>query len=143
VLAAQSPGVRALFTIVERETLAALGADPAAPLALCGIPGIEIHESPIAPALVAKHGAAHGYLPTMSEMYTGLVLSGAGVRPGVVVPTMGLQDVAPVVAALLALPFDAPDGVLLPGLFTEPTSAHTPPRAGEPVRPDVDTLSRG
>jgi hypothetical protein len=120
VLAAQPPGVRALFTVVERDALAALGADPAAPLALSGVPGVEIHESPLAPALGTKHGAAHGYLPTMPEMYTGLVVSGAGVRAGVVAPLMRLQDVAPLVAAVLGLPFTAPDGVLLPGLLADP-----------------------
>jgi hypothetical protein len=30
---------------------------------------------------------------------------------------MTLQDVAPVVAGLLGIGFDAPDGVLLPGLL--------------------------
>jgi len=30
---------------------------------------------------------------------------------------MGLQDVAPIVASLLGIPFNAPDGVLYPGIL--------------------------
>jgi predicted AlkP superfamily pyrophosphatase or phosphodiesterase len=127
VLAAQPPGVRALFTVVERDTLDALGADPDTPLALCAAPGVELHESPVAPDLVAKLGAAHGYLPDVPEMQTGFVAAGAGVRAGAVVPLMALQDIAPIVAALLGIPFAAPDGVLLPGILAPSrTSAAAP-----------------
>jgi len=50
------------------------------------------------------------------------VAAGAGVRAGAVVPLMALQDIAPVVAALLGIRFSAPDGVLLPGILA-PASA--------------------
>jgi predicted AlkP superfamily pyrophosphatase or phosphodiesterase len=117
VLAAQPPGVQALFRVIERDTLARLGADPEAPLALVAVPGVEIHESPDPPWLVATTGAAHGYLPDLPSMHTGFVAAGAGIRAGAVVPEMRLVDVAPLVAALLGIEFSAPDGVLLPGLL--------------------------
>jgi len=116
ILAAQSPGLRRLFTIVRADELRALAADPESPLALCAVPGVELHESPFDPPLVAKLGAAHGYLPDMPEMRTGFVAAGAGIRRGAVVPEMGLEHIAPLVAALLGLTFPTVDGVLLPGL---------------------------
>ena len=117
ILAAQPPGLRGLFTVVSREELRALGADPEAPLALCAVAGVEIHESPVGPALVAKTGAAHGYLPSMPEMKTGFVAAGAGIRTGAFAAEMRLEDIAPLVAALLGVPFTPSDGVLLPGLL--------------------------
>jgi hypothetical protein len=50
-------------------------------------------------------------------MHTGFVASGAGLRPGAVAPRMSLESVAPIVGALLGLRFNAPDGVLFPGLL--------------------------
>jgi hypothetical protein len=119
VVEAQPHALRSLFRIVTRPELDALGADPQSPFALCGVPGVEIHESASPPALVAKTGAAHGYLPDMPQMATGFVGSGAGFRAGAVAPLLRLEQVAPLVAALLDLPFVAPDGALLPGLLTE------------------------
>ena len=81
------------------------------------MPGVELHESPFGPPLVAKVGAAHGYLPSMPAMHTGFAAAGAGNRGGAVVPAMGLEDNAPLVAALLGLTFPTVDGVLLPGLL--------------------------
>ena len=53
----------------------------------------------------------------MSEMMTGFVASGAGVRGGAVVPLLPLEHVAPFISALLALELPDIDGTLLPGLL--------------------------
>lgn len=112
------PGaVRALFRVVERDELDAEGADPESAFALVASPGIAFSESQTGDALRPAIGAAHGYHPDEPEMHTGFVASGAGVRTGAVAPRMRLESVAPVIAHLLGLSFDAPDGVLLPGLF--------------------------
>ena len=50
-------------------------------------------------------------------MNTGFVAAGAGIRPRRAVPELPLENVAPLVAALLGLDFAAPDGVLFPGLL--------------------------
>ena len=63
-------------------------------------------------------GGAHGYFPELDEIHTGFLAWGAGVASGRVVPLMGLVDVAPVIAALLDLDFEAPDGVLRPGILS-------------------------
>lgn len=112
--------VRRLFRVVERDELDRLGVDPAAALALSAAPGVAFSARADPPAIEGREGATHGHHPELPEMHTGLVAWGAGVRPGAVSPRMGLVDVAPLVAALLGLELEAPDGVLLPGLLAEP-----------------------
>ncbi|MGD2070774.1 MAG: alkaline phosphatase family protein [Gemmatimonadota bacterium] len=112
------PAVRALFQIVERDSLDALGADPRVPFALAAERGVELTGHATGPAVSATHRATHGYLPTLHpDILTGFVAWGAGVRPGGVLPRMDVEDVAPFVAALLGLSFEAPDGVLRPDLL--------------------------
>lgn len=117
LLANLPPGLRSLFRVVERDELDALGADPASPLALAAAPGVYLEGDTGGPALSPGSGGAHGYFPDLDDIHTGFVAWGAGVAPGRVVPLMGLVDVAPVVAALLGLDFEAPDGVLRPGIL--------------------------
>ena len=118
MLDAQPNGVRALFRIVERGELDALGADPAAALALTAIPGVVFSPDREGVSIQAAHGAGHGYHPEAPDMTTGFVASGAGVRAGAVVPLLPMQHIAPFVAALLDLDLAAVDGTLFPGLLT-------------------------
>jgi predicted AlkP superfamily pyrophosphatase or phosphodiesterase len=111
-------GIRRLVRIIERAELDQLGADPDAELALSAVPGVEIGEEPFSPAIRAKVGAAHGYLPDEKPMLTGFVASGAGVRKGLGVPLLPIETIAPLVASLLRIELVAPDGVVFPGLLT-------------------------
>lgn len=111
------PGVRSLFSVVGRDSLDALGADPESPLALAALPGVYLTGDTGGPAVRAGSGGAHGYFPDVEQIHTGLVAWGSGVADGASVARMGLVDVAPLVAALLDLEFEAPDGVLRPGLL--------------------------
>lgn len=113
-------GVRSLFRIVERDELKTLGADPASPLALAGVPGVIFGLDTDEPAVRPGSGGAHGYFPDLPDVHTGFVAWGAGVASGRTVPLMGLEDVAPVAAALLNLNMDVPDGVLRPGILVVP-----------------------
>lgn len=112
-------GERRLFRIVERAELDRLGADPAAVFALSPTPGTTISGSAEPPAISPASGANHGYLPEMPQMRTGFVAWGAGLASGAAVTRMHLSDVAPVVAQLLALDFEAPDGELPRGILAE------------------------
>ncbi|WP_202915844.1 hypothetical protein [Pontibacter pamirensis] len=102
---------------MERTELDKIGADPAAVLALAPVKGIAMSSAvegePIRPA----KGGTHGFFPDFDEIQTGFIGSGAGFNKGVVLPMMGLEDIAPVVAELLGLPFEAIDGVLYPGII--------------------------
>lgn len=117
-LAARPPGERALVHLVERAELDALGADPDAALALAAVPGVALSPALDGAAVQAAQGAGHGYHPDLPGMSTGFVAAGAGIRAGAVAPWLPLENVAPLVAALLNLPLDAPDGLLFPGLLT-------------------------
>ncbi|MGD8328433.1 MAG: ectonucleotide pyrophosphatase/phosphodiesterase [Acidobacteriota bacterium] len=108
---------RRLYRIVDRDELVAIGAAPDAALALAFVPGVAYSSAYSGEALRYTGGGTHGYYPDFAQIETGFVASGAGVRTGVVVPEMGLEDVAPTIAQLLGLPFAAPDGTLYPGLF--------------------------
>ncbi|HEX6631603.1 MAG TPA: alkaline phosphatase family protein, partial [Gemmatimonadaceae bacterium] len=119
VLDAQPGAVRRLFRIVERGELDALGADPETAFALAAVPGIEFSDLPDAPDVLPVHGATHGYHPDEPEMRTGFIGAGPGFRPGAAAPLLPIECVAPTVAALLGIPFHAPDGMVFPGLLSD------------------------
>lgn len=115
VLSTLPAGLRALFRIVGREELDALGADPQALFALAAVPGVAFLTTAVGPAERAAHGAGHGYHPDVPDMTTGFLAAGAGVRPGAVAPLLPLENVAPLIAMLLGVSLPAGDGVLFRG----------------------------
>src|SRR5688572_17184324 len=119
VLDALPARTRASFRIVEREELAALGSDPVAPFALAAARGFVIDSRSEPPAQLPNLGMSHGHHPDHPEMNTGFVAAGAGLRAGLRVPVLPLTSVAPLVAALLGLELDAPDGELYVGLIDD------------------------
>jgi len=114
------PAERRLYRILGREDLAEIGADPNAALALAFIPGIGMSTRADGAALRPAGGGTHGFYPDFKEIETGFIGWGSGFGAGVVVPEMGLEDIAPTVAHVLGIPFEAPDGAVYPGLFTQP-----------------------
>ena len=110
LLAGLPSRVQRLFRIIEREELDGIGADPAVPLALSAVPGTSFSSSPRAPALRPAEGGNHGHFPDFPEIYSGFIGWGAGFRSGAVVSLIGLEDIAPLIAELLGIPFQASDG---------------------------------
>jgi predicted AlkP superfamily pyrophosphatase or phosphodiesterase len=119
VLDRLDPALRATFRIVERDELDALGSDPDAPFALAAAPGFVIDQRAEPPDTQPNAGMSHGHHPELADMDTGLVAAGAGIRPGAAAPVLQLTDLAPLVAALLDLEFDAPAGVAWAGLLED------------------------
>ena len=117
VIEEQPAAKRAMFRVVDREELNALGADPEAPFALAAAPGFVIDDRVEGPDLQPNPGMSHGHHPEYPDMHTGFVAKGVGIRAGASVPLMPLTSVAPLVAELLGLEFEAPDGVVFPGLL--------------------------
>jgi predicted AlkP superfamily pyrophosphatase or phosphodiesterase len=112
-------GKRDTFRIVEREELERLGSDAESPFALAAEPGFVIDDRAELPDMQSNPGMSHGHHPELAEMNTGFVACGAGIRAGASVPLLPLSCIAPLVAELLGLDFDAPDGVVYPGLLNE------------------------
>lgn len=105
----------AIYRVIEREELDALGFNPEAAFALEPEKGWAFSGA-LAPTLV--HGLPtvkgnHGQLPSRPELQTGFIACGAGVKAGVVVEKMRLIDVAPTIAKLLALDMKDVEGAPL------------------------------
>ncbi|MFT3824871.1 MAG: ectonucleotide pyrophosphatase/phosphodiesterase [Chitinophagaceae bacterium] len=109
--------VRKLFRVVNREEMDKIGADPNAALALAPVEGVSISGGINGDLLRAARGGTHGFFPDFPHIQTGFIAYGAGINNGIVIPQMGLEDIAPVISKLLGLSFTAPDGVLLPGII--------------------------
>ncbi len=62
---------------------------------------------------------SHGYLPSHPRMFPSLVLSGAGIRSGVVLPHTHNRNIAPTVAHLLGLELPSAEGVVLTEALAE------------------------
>ncbi len=91
--------------------------------------GVRFNASPRASGVNRTSGGTHGFHPDEFEgIYTGFVEWGAGIRKGAVAPRMGLEDIAPFIAALLQLKFDAPDGVAPMGLLESDAESASGPR---------------
>ena len=118
LLAALPGAKKKLFRVVERQELEKIGADPDAALALAAVKGICFGAGDKGPDIKAASGGTHGYFPDFLEIQTGFIGMGPGFKKGVVIPVMGVEDVAPIIARLLNIPFDAPDGVLYPGILS-------------------------
>jgi hypothetical protein len=112
-------GTREMFRLVERAELDQLGSDPDAPFALAALPGFVLDPRAEPPDQHANPGMSHGHHPEQPDMNTGLVAAGAGIRAGAGAPILQLTSLAPLVAELLGLEFDAPDGALYAGLLED------------------------
>lgn len=110
---------RKLLTVYDRAKLDEMGADSGAALALAAVPGIVFGGSADGAVLTGASGGHHGYDPDLPEMATGFLAQGRGIRPGAVIPQLTVTDIAPLIARLLGLTFQAPDGVLLPGILKQ------------------------
>lgn len=117
ILDAQPAEIRSLFKVLEREDLDRLQSAPDAALGLTPVPGVYISSSYEPPAVRPVDGASHGYLPEVPQMYTGFVAWGAGIQPGVAIPMMGLDQIAPLVSSLLGLDLPGAEAPPPPGLL--------------------------
>ena len=115
-----------------------MGADSAAILALAATPGLvfsgavkpattvnngpgtAIQQNPLDGVFYPVHGGHHGYAPNLPCMYTGFIAAGPGILKGGHVQDLCVTDVAPLVAKLLGIKFNTPDGKLVPGIVQEP-----------------------
>lgn len=117
LLAALPARERQNFRVLDAETLAGRGTDPRVKLALSAKPGYSFTSSASGATLRVTSGGTHGYFPDFAEIHTGFIGWGSGFRAGAVAPQLDLADVAPTIAELLDLPFEAPDGQSPKGLL--------------------------
>ena len=111
---------RGLFRVVTRAEMEALDADPDALIALEPVEGYSVQPTVdggtfLAPS-TARRGQ-HGYLPTNPQLRTGLVVAGAGIKPGIEVPFARQIDLAPTIARLLGFEMKNVDGIEMNGIL--------------------------
>jgi predicted AlkP superfamily pyrophosphatase or phosphodiesterase len=127
VLDSQPVEIRSLFRVLERDDLDRLQGASDAALGLTPIPGVYISSRPVPPAIRSVDGASHGYLPDLPQIYTGFVAWGAGIEPGVSLPMIELEQVAPLVAQLLGMELETARATLPQGLLSTAQSGTIPP----------------
>ena len=110
---------RALFELKDRSALDAVGSDPNVSLAIAPRQGVTVSGTATGDFIRAGSGGTHGFFPDFKEIQTGFVAFGKGIKQGAVVPEMGLQDIAPLIAKLLKLEFPTAEGTLYPGLLVK------------------------
>jgi predicted AlkP superfamily pyrophosphatase or phosphodiesterase len=108
------------FRLVERAELDKMGVNPEVALGLAMSKGFAA-DNKITGEVVKKkkNGGSHGYFPDFDEIHTGFLAAGAGIRKKQEIKEMGIKDIAPLISGLLGLSFNAPDGVLVPGILTK------------------------
>ncbi|GAA4307367.1 ectonucleotide pyrophosphatase/phosphodiesterase [Compostibacter hankyongensis] len=107
------------FRMLDRTVLDKMGVNPEVALGLAMKEGITANNRSDGKAMatVAKKGSTHGYDPAYPSMHTTFIATGAGIGKHKNISGMGIKDIAPVVATLLGLDFDVPDGKLIPGIL--------------------------
>lgn len=116
-LAELPDGIKKLFRVVDKKELTDAQGDPNAAFALTAKQGVSFGATAKGNLLSAAKGGTHGYMPTdFKEIQTGFVAFGRGIAPGVVLPLIGQEDIAPLIANLLGLKLKT-DGVLYPGIL--------------------------
>ncbi|MEO3405413.1 ectonucleotide pyrophosphatase/phosphodiesterase [Mucilaginibacter sp. CAU 1740] len=111
-------GIKKLFHVLNKQEIAAAQGDPNAFLALAAYQGICFGATAKGELLTAAKGGTHGYMPTdFKEIQTGFLTFGRRIKQGTVLPLIGQEDIAPLVAELLGLKMESIDGVVYPGLL--------------------------
>lgn len=107
-----------LFRVIEKPELIKMGADKEAVMALAAIPGIifgggtQVLTKPVT-------GGHHGYDPDLPEMYTGFIAFGRGINTERSIRQLCVTDIAPLIAKLLGVEFETPDGKLPAGILSD------------------------
>ena len=114
-----TPAQKAMFDIKDRAALDLVGSDPTVALALAPKHGFTFNNAATGNFIRPASGGTHGFFPDSKEIQTGFVVFGNGIRKGAVIPEMGLQDIAPLIAKLLNIDFPSADGMLYPGLLAK------------------------
>jgi predicted AlkP superfamily pyrophosphatase or phosphodiesterase len=110
---------KGLFRVVTRAEMDALGADPDALLSIEPVEGYTVSATVDGGTFVmpTSRRGQHGYLPTNPQLRTGLIVSGAGIRPHVEIPLARQIDIAPTIARLLGLEMKDVEGVEIAGVI--------------------------
>lgn len=105
--------VKQYFTILEKDKLTEVGADPNVSLALTGLQGTTFSAGvkKMMDEFKTVKGT-HGFFPDHKEIETGFVAFGPGLKKGAVIAKMKMQDIAPLIVRLSGVSLPKMDGVV-------------------------------
>lgn len=106
-----------MFSILDRQQLDKIGADPNAAMAIAALGHVTIGGAKKGELVKPAKGGTHGYYPDFKEIQTGFVAYGAGIKQGGHVKEMNVTDIAPIIAALLKLDLGKVDGKVPAGII--------------------------
>lgn len=111
---------RKLFRMINRTQMDSVGANADAMMALALNKGIKGTNKATGDLFQpTNRGGNHGNFPDFQEIQTGFIAIGPDVETGKIIPQMGVINISPIIAALLHVPFTAPDGKLINGVIKE------------------------
>jgi len=119
LLAARPEMKEKLFKIIDRAKLDSVKADPGAALAIGTVSGYRFSNSLKLIKGKTSTKGTHGYFPDFQQIQTGFIACGPGLKQGMKIPVMGLEDIAPIVSRVLGLDFNSRDGHLPAGIFMD------------------------
>jgi predicted AlkP superfamily pyrophosphatase or phosphodiesterase len=111
--------IKKVFT---REDLRRMGATPQAVIMLEAAPGYTFDDALTGPEIRDSGEAykgTHGFLPTNPEMYSSLIIYGAGARSGAKMTLARMVDIAPTAATLLNIKLTQAEGKPLKNLINQ------------------------
>jgi hypothetical protein len=119
ILASRPAEERKFFTIVDSKMMQASESNPEVAFALTGENGASFGNAMTGEAVKPGHGGAHGYIPYFgTEICTGFVACGPGIKKGGTIKRMDLRNIAPAVAKLLNLSLPSADQPIPDNLFS-------------------------
>ncbi|HEX8039068.1 MAG TPA: ectonucleotide pyrophosphatase/phosphodiesterase [Chryseosolibacter sp.] len=107
ILATLPDSQKKFFSVVEGRELKTAGGDPDVMLALAGRQGTAFGNAVTGEVVKETKGGTHGYFPGFPGIETGFIVTGPGVRKGVVLPAIDMVEIAPFVARLLGVEWPA------------------------------------
>ncbi len=113
-----------IFRVVPRQELDTHGTYPEAAFFVEPAEGYYVSDGVAGGAVLVAtdRRGAHGFLPTEPRLHTGLIVSGAGIKRGVPLPSVRQIDIAPTIGRLLGFDLPEADGTPIVGVLATSTA---------------------
>lgn len=105
---------QAMFELITDSMIRARGGEPKAQLALSGKLGYAFSNQSTGEVVTPSKGGKHGYYPNFHEIYTGFVAYGSGLKTGLVVDQLNLEDIPVIISKVLHFDLPEAEGLYLP-----------------------------
>jgi len=105
---------QAMFELINEPMIRARGGEAKAKLALSGKLGYAFSNQTTGAVLSPAKGGKHGYYPNFHEIYTGFVAYGKGIKAGLVIDQLNLEDIPVIISRVLNFNLEDAEGIYLP-----------------------------